>query len=746
MRKEAGMRAGGFSRPLALGLAALLVAGMAAAGAAFRLAPRRSSSMPDRLKTLAAGADPMANPFMNGARAKLLEQRFATEGDTGGPALLWSLSKELLNAGRTSEAIERLDRLEAQMRRHEVPASSGGWVELRMQQAIAQLRRAEEENCSARHNPQSCLFPISGQGVHSATRGSESAMRLLLEVLKDAPDNLQARWLLNVAAMTLGTWPDGVPEQFRLGPDLFASEDDIKPFPDIAADLGLDVDDLAGGSIAEDFDGDGDLDIMASAMGLASPLRLFLNNGDGSFTEVSKEAGLEGETGGLNIVETDYDNDGRPDVFVLRGGWMGEGGIYPRSLLHNEGDGTFKDVTEQAGLLSFRPTQTATWFDYDNDGWLDVYVGNESGQDRPHPNELYHGNGDGTFTEVAHRCGVDAVGFVKGVTSGDYNNDGRPDLYVSVRGADKLLYRNDGPGPEGGWRFTEVAHAAGVIEPHFSFPTWFFDYDNDGWEDLFISGYMIKDVGDIAADVLGRPNKGEQLRLYRNNGDGTFADVTKGAHLDHVLQAMGSNYGDLDNDGWLDIYLGTGNPDLGTLIPDRVFRNDGGRVFRDVTTSGGFGHLQKGHGVSFADFDNDGDEDIYHVVGGAFEADHFRNAFFENPGHGHHFLVLKLEGVKANRAAIGARLRVVVTTPSGERSLHRTVRTGGSFGGSPLRQAIGLGDATGVVRVEIGWPGAEGIQTVTGLEPDHRYVVRQGEGAAVPFTLQPFRLGKRPRP
>jgi hypothetical protein len=726
-------------RPGILVLAGLLI--VAAAGAAaWSLVPRRVS-MPDRLSALIAGADPEDNPFMNAARAKRLEEQWTKRGPAAGPAVLLNLSKELLNAGRTADAIARLDEFEAQMRQHQEPAGSHRWIELRTQQAIAQLRRAEDENCAARHNPKSCLFPIAGAGIHQATRGSEAAVRLLLEVLQAEPDNLQARWLLNVAAMTLGTWPDGLPERFRIGPERFASDFDIGTFPDIAAAVGLDVDDLAGGSIAEDFDGDGDLDLMISAMGLKSPLRLFRNDGDGSFTEVSKEAGLEGETGGLNIVETDYDNDGRPDVFVLRGGWMGAGGIYPRSLLHNEGNGTFTDVTERAGLLSFHPTQTATWFDYDNDGWLDVYVGNESGKDRPHPCELYHNDGNGTFTEVGHASGVDAVGVVKGVTSGDFDNDGRPDLYVSVRGAAKILYHNDGPAPGGGWRFTDVAAGAGVTEPLYSFPTWFFDYDNDGWEDLFISGYMIQDLGDIAADVLGLPTRGERLRLYRNRGDGTFADVTREAHLDHVLQAMGSNYGDLDNDGWLDIYLGTGNPDLGTLIPDRVFRNAAGRFFQDVTTSGGFGHLQKGHGVSFADFDNDGDQDIYHVVGGAFEADHFRNAFFENPGHGNHFLVLKLEGVGANRAAIGARLRVVVATPQGERSLFRTVRTGGSFGGSPLRQEIGLGDATAVVRVEIRWPGSDGQQVITGLEPDRRYVVRQGDAAARAFTLTPFKLG-----
>ncbi|PYS94017.1 MAG: hypothetical protein DMF50_12920 [Acidobacteria bacterium] len=135
----------------------------------------------------------------------------------------------------------------------------------------------------------------------------------------------------------------------------------------------------------EDFDGDGFLDIMASSMGLRDQLHLFHNNGDGTFTERSEAAGLTGEVGGLNIVHADYDNDGHPDVLVLRGGWMQKGGVYPKSLLRNLGDGTFEDVTEKAGILTAHPTQTGSWADYDGDGWLDLFVGNEALPGDPHP-------------------------------------------------------------------------------------------------------------------------------------------------------------------------------------------------------------------------------------------------------------------------------------------------------------------------------------------------------------------------
>jgi hypothetical protein len=205
-----------------------------------------------------------------------------------------------------------------------------------------------------------------------------------------------------------------------------------------------------------------------------------------------------------------------------------------------------------------------------------------------------------------------------------------------------------------------------------------------------------------------------------------------------VLQSMGSNFGDLDNDGWLDFYLGTGDPALGTLIPNRMFRNNEGHGFQDVTTSGGFGQLQKGHGVAFGDLNNDGEQDVYSVVGGAFKGDHYPNQLFANPGHGNHWLKLQLEGVQSNRVAIGARIRVVAQTPSGERSIYRTVGSGGSFGCSPLRQEIGLGRATQVLRVEIFWPRTGKTQVVSSLQLDHAYEVREGDASAREVALKTF--------
>jgi hypothetical protein len=714
--------------------------------------PSGTRRMAALLQQINAAQKPGQNLFMNAARVGLLDDILSRNKGNPPPGLPMERAKELLNAGRVDDAIAALAELEATARAQHVDAHSKEWVELRLRQAVAQLRRAESENCIVHHNPKSCLFPISGTGVHGQQRGSRAAAAVLESLLSENPDQMQARWLLNIAYMTLGEYPAGVPKRFLLEPKLFESEADIGRFPDVAASVGLDVDDLAGGSIVDDFDGDGDLDLMTSSSGIQAPLRYFRNNGDGTFSERTGEARLTGLVGGLNITQTDYDNDGRLDVLVLRGGWMGKGGRYPKSLLHNDGNGTFSDVTEEAGLLSFHPSQTAVWRDFDGDGWLDLFVGNESGKGDPQPCELFRNNRDGTFTEQAAEAGVALTEWVKAVASGDIDNDGRPDLYLSVRGGPNRLFHNLGPAasssgaatPSGKVRFEDVTAAAGVQQPIWSFPTWFFDYDNDGWEDIFVSGYGLEDPGDIARDVLGMSHKSERPRLYRNRGDGTFEDVTRTTGLWRLLMAMGSNYGDFDNDGWLDFYLGTGDPDLARLLPNRAFRNAGGRSFQDITTSAGLGHLQKGHGVSFADLDNDGDQDVYQVVGGAVEADHFRNALFENPGHGHHWIKLKLTGVTSNRAAIGARIKVVVHEGQSERAIYKTVSSGGSFGSSPLRQEIGLGDAVRIDRVEIRWPWNAAQQVLQGLALDRCYEVREGESTVKETPLRRVRLGGGP--
>ncbi len=700
--------------------------------------------MVQRLRDIYQNANPASMGYMNDrVAAKLQAQMTNTSEINEQFRLQFELGVQQINAARPDSALNTFSAMERLIAGTGGQLDESSRVDLRMRKGIAFFRLGEQENCLATHNADSCIFPLGPKANHLLPRGSRGAIALFDAHLAEYPNDFRARWLLNLAHMTLGEYPDKVNPQYLIPPKAFASEYDMPRFRDVSEGLGIDANDLAGGVIIDDFDNDGFYDLVISAWDEKGQLRYFHNNGNGTFTERTSEAGLVGEVGALNIQQTDYNNDGLLDIWLLRGAWLGKNGRIPNSLLRNNGDRTFTDVTEEAGLLSFHPTQASRWFDYDGDGWLDLFIGNES-TDPNDPDwcELYHNNRDGTFTECAKACGIRVAEFVKGVACADYDNDGRPDLFLSVRkNGPKILLHNDGPDAAGQWHFSNAAVRAGVNSHIRSFATFFFDYDNDGWEDLILFGYYLANgVGDVAKDYLGLPNGGTKAKLFHNNGNGTFTDVTEAAHLDRVIHTMGHNYGDLDNDGWLDFYCGTGDPDFTTLVPNRMFRNANGKFFQDVTTATGTGHIQKGHGVAFADFNDDGYQDVYSALGGAYSGDFARNALFLNPANTNHWLKLKLVGVKANRPAIGARIKVTLQTPAGVRELHRTVSSGGNFGSNPLRQEIGLGDATAIAAVDIRWPGSDTRQTVNGLELDHSYQIREGDLSPVALKLQPVKL------
>ena len=647
-------------------------------------------------------ANPISNVHVNKARVARLKMVSPPPDPQKIISYKTQLAQELLHAGENLEAISTYEEIIRLLDENPGLYNASYRSAMLDYLAISYMRLGEQENCIDNHNVARCLLPIKPEGVHTEQRGSRGAIEIYEHLLQEDPNDRTAIWLMNVAYMTLGIYPDSVPAPWRIPPEALAADYDLPAFPDRAPGLGLDVMGLSGGVVMDDLNGDGWLDLMVSSWGLQDQIRYFENKGDGTFEERTEAAGLEGIVGGLNLVHGDYDNDGFLDIFVLRGAWLSQG--HPNSLLRNNGDGTFEDVTEAAGLLTFRPTQTAAWGDFDNDGWLDLLVGNETSQrGRVHPTELFRNNGDGTFTDVARQAGLNTRSYVKAVVWGDYDNDGRLDAYVSNWEGNNLLFHNDGPNAEGVWTFSEVAEAAGVSEPFISFPAWFWDYDNDGWQDLFVSGWRAIS-GDLVAEYRGEASEAEFPRLYRNQGDGTFEDVTAVVRLDRVLFSMGANYGDLDNDGYQDFYVGTGDPDFRSLMPNRMFRNAAGAFFQEVTASGGFGHLQKGHGVAFGDLDNDGDQDVYAVIGGAYEGDVFTNILFENPGSTASWVTLRLEGRTANRPAVGARVRIDVETPSGSRSVHRVVSSGGSFGASSMQLEIGLGDAEAIEGIAVVWP------------------------------------------
>lgn len=716
-----------------------------------KMPPLLAPSIPQMLLDINSRIDPSTFRYKNAGHATILRARL--DDPTNPLPLADHLSlellytHELLKSGKSEEALKGYRQM-AKMMRSNAPTT---WEELGSQllifEAIGYLRIAEQQNCCDMNNSDSCLLPISGSGVHTRQEGSRGAIQCLLEALKMAPNDTSARWLLNIAYMTIGEYPQKVPARWLIPLKTYGGEYPLPKFTNLAPQLGLDTLDLAGSVCMEDFQGNGLLDLVVSTFRTDGPLRYFRNNGDGTFTDRTKEAGVPGEIGGLNMITTDYNNDGRPDIVILRGGWLDKNGHYPLSLLRNDGKGHFTNVTREAGLLTIGPTQTAVAFDYNSDGWLDLFVGYESTKGDPVPCRLFCNNGNGTFTDVTTLCDLDIVRFVKGVVNADYNHDGRPDLYLSCSGETNKLLRNDGPAepPQKGkptrWKFTDVTASAGVGLQSSSFSCSFFDYDNDGWPDLYVGGYGgAGSVGDIANDYLGKSSPIPKAKLYRNNRDGTFADISKQAHLDRVILGMGLNFGDLDNDGWLDFYAGTGNPDLGTILPNRMFRNHDGKWFDEVTTTGDFGHLQKGHGIAFGDLRNNGQQDVFLVAGGAYEGDTAHDCLYINPGNKNHWLKLQLTGVQSNRVAIGAEICVTVATPKGDRQIYKTVSSGASFGNNSFRQSIGLGNATAIKQVAIRWPASGLHQILTGLSMDRFYKVREGDTRIELWTVPTFRL------
>src|SRR5215510_12883566 len=499
------------------------------------LAAQRSASTADRghqqmIRLLSRVADQAddTNFFTGEGPARRARAALAALPPSASDADRWTLTmqvaEEELRLGKYQAAIAQLTSARdlAARTREKIDPLAPALTRFRL--GVAYLRFGETENCLLNPAATSCILPIRGEAIHTRQNGSRQAIAMFSDVLKMEPHlpalDLATRWLLNIAYMTIGEYPDKVPPVSLIPPKAFESEEPFPRFRNVAGELGLDSFNVAGSAIADDFDGDGTLDLVIATADPRGQLR-FYRNRNGSFIDSTKEAGLLGLPGGLNVVQADYDNDGDVDILVLRGGWLEASGRYPKSLLRNNGDGTFTDVTIESGLGRVHfPTQTAAWGDYDNDGDLDLYVGNESSSAINAPSQLFRNNGNGTFTDVADEAGVLNNRYSKAVVWGDYNSDRFPDLYVSNYKSANRLYRNNGNGT-----FTDVAEELGVTLPTTSFPAWFWDFDNDGVLDIYVAAYSAE-IADLASSALGLPVTTELAKLYRGTGNGRFEDAT----------------------------------------------------------------------------------------------------------------------------------------------------------------------------------------------------------------------------
>ena len=597
----------------------------------------------------------------------------------------------------------------------------------------AYFHKAEMENEVYRKPGVRCIYPPRAGEEYpkfQKTGDLDRAIEHFQNYLAQQPNDLQVKWILNLAYMALGQYPDGVPEQYRIdAPAKEAMGESIGRFIDVAPEAGLDVYQMSGGLIVDDFENRGLFDVVTTSYDICGTLRYFHNNGDGTFTERTQESGLGKIAAASNLIQTDYNNDGCIDILALRGAWQVP---MPLTLLRNNCDGTFTDVTEGAGLADHLfATQTAAWADIDNDGWLDLFVADEQG-----PGQLYRNRGNGTFENISAAAGIDRTQFTKGVVAEDYDNDGYPDFFLTNLRGDNLLFHNNRDDT-----FTDVAAKAGVQKSWFAFGTWFFDYDNDGWPDLFVASDA-PSVEETMRTYLGLTHSVGTMKLFKNMRNGTFADVTAEVGLDKVFMPMGANYGDVDNDGFLDFYLGTGNPEYGSLVPNVLMRNKDGKQFVDITASSGTGELHKTHAIAFADIENNGNEDIVVEMGGAAPADAHALRVFRNPGHDNRWIALKLLGVKTNRAAIGARVTVVTKGRDGnEHRFYRTVNSRGSWGAAPLEVHVGLGAAAKITRIEVWWPTSNTRQQFAEVAADQHIQITEFATNYIKLTRKAYRIG-----
>ncbi|GIX06181.1 MAG: RNA-binding protein [Candidatus Poribacteria bacterium] len=479
---------------------------------------------------------------------------------------------------------------------------------------------------------------------------------------------------------------------------------------------------MGSGAAFLDYDNDGDLDLYIVQSGYLPDERppdnpgsvLYRNNGDGTFTDVTALAGCSNnDRYGMGVAVGDYNNDGFDDLYVTNYG--------PNRLYRNNGDGTFTDVTEEAGVGDPRWGTSAAFLDYDRDGDLDLFVANylevpldaapcrnvqnpdllEYCHPRVFPGQgdvLYRNNGDGTFTDVSEAAGVvnPLEGKGLGVAIGDYNNDGWPDIYVGNDTTRNFLYENRKDGT-----FEDVALLAGCGyngegKAEGSMGIDFGDYNRDGWLDLFMTH-----------------STSETNTLYQNLEGLAFADVTDLAGLgypSYPMTAFGTLFVDLDNDGWLDLFVVNGHvQDVIELLtdtttyrqPDQIFRNSGDGTFTDVSLKAGayFSERYVGRGAAFGDYDNDGDMDVF-IVNSNDRAVLLRN---DTEPRGN-WLRIQVRGRTSNRNGYGTRVAVTAqgTTQIAE------VRSGSSYcSANDQRLLFGLGSAEQADRVEVRWPSGE---------------------------------------
>jgi hypothetical protein len=516
-----------------------------------------------------------------------------------------------------------------------------------------------------------------------------------LRACRDTPEDIRYRWMLRTLTLNAGQPEDTIPKEFRL--KVPWSSPSTFQFRDVTDGSGTGRLALGRGAAWGDFDNDGREDILVGAE--RAPFCLFRNLGDGTFEDVAAKMGLTDPVGlGCYAAQfMDYDNDGFQDIFLTSNGWGGGGRLF---LFHNEGGKRFVEVTERAGLAEPVNAFGSSWADYDNDGRVDLAVAtgiiDPEGGDRI---RLYHNEGNGKFRELGEQAGLSQKARWISLTWGDYDGDGRPDLLATSFDAGPFLFRNLGNG-----HFEDVSVRAGIRTLIAAYTSVFLDYDNDGNLDLFVCTYpggdlTVKDM--IEAKLSGAAIPSARQLLFRNNGDGTFRNVTEEAGITGWYGGMSTQAGDFDNDGFDEITIGTGNPELDWAEPKPLFHNDGKGHFTDIADSAGLVHFGMLHGTALADYDDSGNLSLFGSFGGFYWGTRETSRLYRNLGSGKNSLEIRLIGTRSNRDAIGAK----VSAFAGKRRIFKWVNGGNGFGCKNSRIVhLGLGHEKDVNEMQIDWP------------------------------------------
>ena len=635
-----------------------------------------------------------------------------------GPRHMIDFSTYMVDAFTEIEVIVSLQYQE-QLKRYkkrlqEYPEEAGTWLRLgRTYSKLGLYKQAVEALASAAKDSATRFEALRDSAVANFRASNYSdAVRAGAAALALKPSDGRARWWLWLAAEKLGGYPPEVPAELRMEVKAGRHQPSVE-FEDVAAKIGLDKTSAGRGTAIFDMDGDGYLDVViASAHGGCSVYR---NNGDGTFSDVTVGSGLDECVNTFAIAVGDYNNDGLDDLFITRLGFFnGESVLY-----RNNGDGTFTNVTKEAGVGCWAPIFTAQWVDYDCDGNLDLFVVSNLGGlfDRKAPNRLFHNNGDGSFTEVTEKAGLHSITPTIGSAWGDYNNDGYPDLFISSGLGRSQLYRNNGDGT-----FTEVSSEAGVDDICFASVAFWCDYDNDGWLDLVQylwapEEHMLETLRNGKA-----PEGANPMRIYHNNRDGSFTKKDRELGLDGCWGTMSGNAGDFNNDGHIDFLLGNGDPHMDRTEPAIIIENDGNGKFRNVTFAAGLPYTGKGHGSNMADLAGDGRLCLMVSSGGAYPGDLLTTNVFRPKSLPGNYLNIRFVGTKSNRNAIGARVRL----DTGGRSQHKLVSGGSGFGCLPYEQHFGLGKVDKADSLEVVWPSSK-RQTMANLPVNTTIRITEGK-------------------